>query len=44
MSVVGVDGGSGGMAEAAARIARAEGFTAHARAAELRRREGAEQR
>ena len=44
VSVVGIDGGAGGLAEAAARIARAEGFTAHARAAELRRRRGAEKR
>ena len=44
VSVVGVDGGSGGIAEAAARIARAEGFTAHARAAELRRQQGTDRR
>lgn len=44
VSVAGIDGGSGGLAEAAARIARAEGFTAHARAAELRRPQGTERR
>ena len=44
VSVAGIDGGGGGLAEAAARIARAEGFTAHARAAELRRRKGAQRR